>query len=271
MFGERLKSACRLLVVFDKQGAKNNLLINAVNLAKLLNGAIDILYVINPNSIADSDSQLNVLRKMEEENSKVDKKLRKLVNEIFEQERIPILYNIVTGNFQFNVKAHIEKTKPEVVVLQNNSNKTFFSSKKNFVPSFLSKFKGLVFLSGATQLKRPEKSLKLSCFESLTKLGNNKLFLKLLENVSAAIYVFRATDSNDPGSTNDLNRKLDKKTTVYEFDINRETTDFSKYLFLSNTDILCVSNSIDGKKSMQYDKYKNVIRKNKLPLLIFQN
>ena len=92
-----------------------------------------------------------------------------------------------------------------------------------------------------------------------------------MENVSAAIYVFRATDSNDPGSTNDLNRKLDKKTTVYEFDINRETTDFSKYLFLSNTDILCVSNSIDGKKSMQYDKYKNVIRKNKLPLLIFQN
>ena len=271
MLEQEYKVDCSLLVVFDKQKIENSLLVNAVNFAKLINGAINILFVINPISSTSSDSQLNILKWLEDEFLKAEVKLKKLVNEIYKQERIPVVFSIETGNYLSVVKSHVEKTSPDVIVLENNRFKNFFSFKKKIVPNYLNKFNGLIFLSGDTHYTLPKSRLILSCFEPKVFLSKNKLLIKLLENASDNIHVFRSNRKNSAISLEKFKSVLDKKMTVFEFEPNKEKLGISKYLNHSNTDILCIYNPINGEKTPQYYQYEDVIVKNKLPLLIIQN
>lgn len=261
---------CSLLVVIEKEKKKNSLLINAVNFAKRINGAINILFVINPISLNDTDNQLNFLKSIEEEYLKAEVKLRKLIREIYNQEKIPVIFSIKTGNFSSVVKSFVKKTTPDVVILNNDRLKKNSFGRK-IVPDYLNDFNGLIILSGDKSSTLPKNRFNIGCFDPEVFLGENKIIKKLLKSTSYTINMFRSKTNNSSFSVEKFKKVLDNKIKVFEFEPNNKNLGISNYLDYSKSDLLCIYNPLKRAIFKQYGQYKDVINRAKIPLLIVQN
>ena len=76
----------RLLVVFDQSAEAFTALQNAIDLAKTINGAIDVLYINAWSNIFKTENQVALLRGLKETQQTVEIKIKKLIDGISEIE-----------------------------------------------------------------------------------------------------------------------------------------------------------------------------------------
>ena len=242
-----LKSKHKLLVLMDKSKASHNALKNAVNLAKLVDGSIDVLQVTSPTSVIRYENQIASMRAIDEERSKQRRELRNIVNTMSKEAGLPIACNFTFGNVKNEIKNHIEKTKPDIVVLGKRKKKIINFLGDQVTSDLLKTHDGGVLISGDTEAFTSYNNQSIGFLNSIEGIDKIALVNDLKSHSSKPFKLFK-TVQNDPSKTEkveldkikELNAKND--VIVYEFDGNDDSSNgMINFISKNNLSLLCVN------------------------------
>jgi nucleotide-binding universal stress UspA family protein len=275
-----LKSKHRLLVLMDKSIASHNALKNAVNLAKLVDGSIDVLQVISPISVVRYENQIASMRAIDEERSKQKKELRNTVNTISKDAGLPIVCNFTFGNVKNEIKNHIEKTKPDIVVVGKRKKKIINFLGDQVTSDLLKTHDGGVLISGDTEAFTLYDNQSIGFLNSMEGIDKIALVNDLKNHSQKPFKLFK-TVQNDSSKTekNELDKikelNAEKDVIVYEFDAHDESSNgMINFISKNNLSLLCINkkDKINNSFSRSVNKVlSNAMEKTDVSILVLNS
>lgn len=278
---ELLKSKHRLLVLMDKSKASYNALRDAVNLAKLVDGSIDVLQVKSPTNVVRCENQVASLRDMYEERSKQKKELKNIAQLISKEEGIPIRCTFTFGNIKSEIKNNIEQTKPDIVVLGKRKKKIISFLGDQITEDLLKTHNGGILISGnneeAFTLYNNQSIGFLNNMDGIEKLALTKDLKKLTKKPLKVFKInhdgYSKTEENGPSKVKEHSDS--EKTIIYEFDAKDDAaTGMANFISKNDLALLCLPKNDDTNRSLlnRMDKtWATTIEKTNIPILIMNN
>lgn len=276
-----LKSKYRLLVLIDQTKSSYTALRNAVNLAKVVDAGIDVLYVKPPTQVVEHDNQIAVMRKLEEDRIASKKALQKLVSTISESENIPVIYSFTFGNVIAEIQNHITKTQPDIVVIGKRKTKMINFLGDGLTSYLLKNHKGEILISGDEKNLGSYTNVSLGFLDDVSMSNEIKITQDLRENSSKPFTLFKFKKTNSVSKTEDSSLKSKEQarvanTKVFEFEVGADNSDsLSKYIKKNKIELLCIKRTKDLKQSKSLKlinaKIRQTINKINVPVLILAN
>ncbi|MEE9362749.1 MAG: universal stress protein [Cellulophaga sp.] len=265
-----LKSKYRILVLVDLSRESLDAFNYTVNLSKLINGSIEIFYVKPPTDIVKNENQTSAIAAIDEERSSIKRQLKELVDTTSELENLPIIYNFTFGNVKNEVKEHIEKTSPDIVVLGRSKPKLLDFFSDGLTQSIVNTFDGSVLIMGDTNNIAPYTDMLLGFFNENSNQGNYKVTqdLKRLNNSPSIHFRLR---NKAPGTS----ERLDSSSTItFEFEEGSNALHgLPSYIVKSNIELLCLGRDLKNEKTPSLfnsitTNIKQLLNKTNVPILI---
>lgn len=276
-----LKSKYRILVVTDQSKSSQLALQNAINLAKTLNGSIELFYVKPPTHVVRNENQLSAMRELNEERNRTRRKLRTLVDRIAESERIPIIYDFAFGNVIYEVQEHINKTQPDIVVLEKSRPKVASLLGTDLTRYMLKNYQGSLLISGGEKPMGQDNGLALGILDDFVSKETNDLTETLEKNSINPVTLFKIKGSDQAADKEIASDKTTEgsglvKMTTFEFDQSVNfSKNVSKYVERSGVNLLCVKRSklLDLNKRVKTvtKQIQKTVQKAEIPVLILKN
>ena len=107
-----------ILVIVNFSNASYDALTYAVNMAKEVNGMIQLLYVSPTNSSTNSYNPFIINKQINAASNKIISKLESIV-EIIETEGIGVTYKHVFGNIKIEVENYCDEFQPDLIIIGN--------------------------------------------------------------------------------------------------------------------------------------------------------
>jgi nucleotide-binding universal stress UspA family protein len=232
-----MKNKYKILVLSDVNNYTEIILKNAVSLAKMIDGEIDLLCIKKPAEIVKEDNQLSAMRTINQKHFSVDKKIQKLVNSFSKDYNININYTLSYGNVKQEINKHIKKHQPDVVVLGKRKSKLLKLVGDKITNYVLKKHKGAVMLSSLENTLEPEDNIALGM---LNEMEDSFEFAKrLTEQTQKPIKSFKLVNKIETAEHSISNNK---DTIEYVFEENENViSNLSNYLLKSNINLLFVN------------------------------
>jgi len=136
MENKNIKSSYNLLVLSDFTKTSDTALKKAIDIAKVINGTIQLFHVSRSVDIVKYENQISALRTINEKCFSIRKKLKDLADAIAEKENIKITYDFTIGNVKNEIQKRIKKTNPDIVIIGKRK-KTFMDFLKGGLTKFL--------------------------------------------------------------------------------------------------------------------------------------
>ncbi|NER16861.1 universal stress protein [Spongiivirga citrea] len=261
----------RLLVLLDHSKTSKVALRDAVNLAKVIDGKIDLLQVKAPSKFTQYGNQIALMRTLDEQRASEKKKMKELANTISESENIPVSYKFTFGNVVNEVQDHIDQTTPDIVVI--GKRKTGFKSflKTSVTNHLLNNHKGGILISGneSNTAAFDDVSLGFLNEEAL----NNEITIAgdLISKSKRPLKLFKFS-----GDSYQDKQETPNKVVTFEFDEHAEpSTPISKYISKNGVDLLCVKRDMEKGISKSINQFNNEIAKTiiktEVPVLVLAN
>ena len=276
-----LKSKYHIVVVSDQTKSSQIALQNAVNLAKSIDGSIELFYVKPLYQVVRYDNQLSAMRELNSEHTRIEKSLKATVDLIAETERIPIICNFTIGNVKQAVKQHLSKTQPDIVVLPKTKTKVSNVLGTDLASYLLKNFQGTLLIAGDEKSRRPNNDIALGILDDFLAEDNNDLAGDLERSTAKPITRFKInTPENGIGkempSTAEQEQTLRPNMTTFEFDPGANfSTSVAKYVERSGVNLLCVRKSrlMDLNKQVKTvtRQIHKTIQKTDIPVLILES
>ena len=276
-----LKSKYHILVVWDQTKSSQIALQNAVNLAKSIDGSIELFYVKPLNQVVRYDNQLSAMRELNSENTRIEKTMKATVDHISETEHIPIIYDFTIGNVIQEVKKHIRKTQPDIVVLAKTKTKVSNVLGTDLASYLLKNFQGTLLISGNEKSRHPNNDITLGILDDFLAEDYNYLAGDLERSTAKPITRFKInTSENGIGkempATSEQEQSLHPNMTTFEFDPGANfSSSVAKYVQRSGVNLLCVRKSrlLDLNKQLKMDtrQIHKTIQKTDIPVLILES
>ncbi|WP_430411782.1 universal stress protein [Kordia sp.] len=262
----------KLLVLTDLSKSATKALDNAINLAKIINGSIDVFHVLKPSDIAEYENQYSAMRTIDEERYKTKQKLRTLVREISKRENIKMNASFRLGNLKNEVLDEIESVKPDIIVLGKRPPRFFGFLGDSFTKFILKKFNGSVLISGKNNTINAVEAMSLGLLNTTTADLPQGITTDLRRSIKNPIKQFHVRTETEKNT-----KKVASKTEnviTYEFESNSSTMDnIATYVAKNNIGLLCVN-----QQSKTNSRFKNLrtnikeaIHKINVPILIVKN
>lgn len=280
MNSDKTTSKYKFLVLIDKSKASYNGLKNAVSLAKLINGSIDILQVTSPTSVVTQENQIASMAAIGEEASKQKKELQQLVDTIANKDKnVAINYSFTIGNVKNEIKKHIDKTKPDIIVLGKRKNKIINILGDQVTEELLKTHNGGILICSKKEVPTSysDQSIgflnnhygleKLSFVEDIRRLTEKPL--KIFRNKDAG-NLTNVDLTLESGSTQTAN----KDNIIFEFDANKSTDDMANFISKNNLALLCINNNEEKNQSFLStlnNTLTKTIEKTNTPVLVLNN
>jgi len=278
MESENLKMKHRLLVLMDFSQASYTALRNAVSLSKLIDGSIEVFQVKAPTDIVKHENQLTAMRAIDEEHSATKKKLQSLVNLVSEEENIPIIYDFTFGNVKNEIREHIEKTNPDIVVIGRRNQKLVNFLGDGVTRFLLKNYSGALLIAGEDLKFKSPNEISLGFFSDSLENSAFEISKILSNQTKKPIRLFGVHKTSGNNVTKEVLAKLnttdsDHKTIVYEFEEGDNVIDrLSTYVSKNKIELLFMGR---GKKKGSVEqpttsniKLNKTIQKLSVPILI---
>ena len=276
-----LQSKYRILVVSDQTKTSQTVLNNAVNLAKNLNGSIELFYVKSPARVVRYDNQLSAMRELNQERVRIEKEMKAIVDEIAENERIPIIYDFTFGNVMNEVKKHIDTTQPDIVVLGKAKSKVSNLFGTDLTSYLMKDFKGTLLISSNDQTLSVSKEISLGILDDKMSKGNGDLAADLEKSSTNPVTWFKINGPKTPPGIGSDEQSLQgttrpSGTTTFEFEPGANfSNSVSKYVERSGVNLLCVRRSklmdFSNNEKLASKQIQKAIQKTDIPVLILDN
>ena len=260
----------RLLVVFDQSKAAHVGLQNAINFAKPINGAIDILYINRLSNVKKTENQVAFLRELEEERQRVKLEMQKLVNLISETEELTIIYSYTYGNLIEEVQKHIQTTDPDMVVIGRQKKRFLNSFNTRKLNQLRENYDGLILLSGEKNNLSNTKNLKLGFLDENEINTRFHLIQELIKKTKPVLNVFTVFNKTN------VKRKSTPKKIIYEFEENGIVdSNITNYIHKNKIDLLCVrwgiKDSLRNFRDQNHKLTQKIIANTEAPILLLKN
>ncbi|KQC29100.1 universal stress protein [Flagellimonas eckloniae] len=247
-------SKYRLSVLMDLSNTSEAVLTNAVQLAKIINGTVEVFFVKTPVDVVKYDNQLSAMRAINEDRRDSKAKVTKIAEEVSESESYPISVQMTYGNIKNKLKEYVADAKPDILVLSKK--------KSRFIKSINDKVNVLIMDEGHNF--HSFEDISLGVFDDL-KGSDFEIINDLKGQSSAPVRIFSIKDSQM-----EHKEKTDLENTVsYVFSEGAHALDaIASYVDRTNTKLLCIPKTSKGELSFQSGNAKQVIRKLNVPVLI---
>lgn len=277
MKSNKLKSKYHILVVSDQTKTSRTALKNAVNLAKSIDGSIELFHVKPPAEVVRYDNQLSAMRVLNRERLRIEKDMKSMVDQIAENERIPIIYDFSFGNVTNEVIKHINKTQPDIVVLGKAKTKVNNLLGTDLTSYLLRNYKGTLLISSSDKALRAPNEISLGILDDILTQPNGELTADLEKNSANPVTWFKINGTEATTEQENLNvAGTPAVTTTFEFEQGANfSNSVSKYVERSGVDLLCVRKSklMDFNKNVKSasKQIQKAIQKTDIPVLILES
>lgn len=256
----------RILVLSDLKDSTKSTLKSAASLAKMLNASVDLFYAKKATDIVDQDNQLAVMRNIKREHVSTTKKLKGLVDNVSLNYGINIHSSFAFGNVKGEIKRHIERSNPDIVVIGKRKSNPLKLTGDNVTDFVLKSFKGSILIAPNTKTIEPNKELSLGLLNDAEGVLNMSLGQELLGHSKEPLKAFKIVQ----GSTNSKNetRFGEHKAVEFVFEQNDSSLkNLSNYLKKSDVNLAYLSRIKRGNKAKD-NSISNIIGKIEVPILL---
>ena len=277
---EKTKSKYKFLVLIDKSKASYNGLKNAVSLAKLIDGSIDILQVTSPTSVVTQENQIASMAAMGEEASKQKKELQHLVDDIVNEDKnITVNYSFTIGNVKNEIKNHVDKTKPDIIVLGKRKNKMINILGDQVTEELLKTHNGGLLICSKKEVSTSYSDQSIGFLNNLYGLEKLSFVEDIKRLTEKPIKIFRNKDDKKSNSVgvnieNSGKQSTNEDNIIFEFDSNKSTDDMANFISKNNLALLCINNKEQKNQSFLStlnNTLKKTIEKTNTPVLVLNN
>ncbi len=269
----------KILALIDLTASSYQTVKNAVNLAKLLNGNVEVFHAKNIINIVDTENQNSAIRTLNEKHYATNNKIMHLVAQVNQEEGVSISHYLSFGNVKNEVLQHINKTKPDVIVIGKRKQKILNLLGDSITQLLLNHFFGAILITDEYKKLALKKGMSLGFYSKSLQDFQTKITKDLGENASNPIKFFkvrkRISSAHKSDTLENKELRFNEKTVVsYEFE---ESVDaFITFVSKNNIELLCVANTNQNQnwterligKTSEIDKEINNIS---VPLLVYNN
>lgn len=229
----------KILVLSDLKKSTSTTLKSTVSLAKMINGDIEFFHVKKPTDIVEKENQLSAMRTINEKYIITRKKIEKLIKSISEDYGVNVKHSFTFGNIKNEIANHIEKVKPDIIVVGKRRQKPINLIGDNLTSFVLKKHDGLIFIASDKNTIEPNKELTLGVLNATEKSFNSDFAQKLIKHTQKPLKSFRIIKKTDAlKKTNEA--ALGNNIVEYVFEENDNTIkNLSNYLSKNNINLLC--------------------------------
>ncbi len=282
MENKKIKNKYRILVLIDLLPRSEKTLIDAVNLAQIIHGNIEVFYVKPLTDIIDHENQMSAMRAMEEERLATKKKLQDLIDPVAKNEGISIDIDFTFGNVKNEIEKHLKKTNPDIVVLGKRKRKLINLLGDNVTQFILNTFSGIILMGGEAKKLQLNDEISIGLFNDAVAGCNIEIIQDLSKRTMARIKLFGLRKKSDTLVKNVMATRLKtihniEEIIEYEFEEGSHGLDgLANYVTKNNVGLLCIGRG--ERKKGWTDRYiggapsvNKAIQKLNIPLLIWED
>jgi len=272
-----LKSKHRLLVLMDKSKASNNALKNAISLAQLIDGSIEVFQVKKLTSEVRYENQIAIMRAIDEEYNKQKKEFKDIINLVAKKERLPVICNFTYGNVKNEIKDHIKKTKPDIIVIGKRKKKIVNFLGDGITKSLLKNHDGAVLISGNNEAFASYNNKSIGFLNNVEGIEKITLINDLKEHTKKPLKLFKINQrkTKKAGLAKLKEQQTKKETIVYEFDVSDNTASgMANLVSNNNLSLLCLNKKNNNRSSFSNklnEIFTKTIEQTNIPVLILNN
>ncbi len=262
MTAKNTSSKYRISVLLDLSKSSELVLTNAVQLAKTLNGSVEVFHVKPAADIVKRESQLSAIRTIYKDDRDTRSKMQDLIRSIEEEEGITLSYKLEYGNVKNRVRDYLALQKPDILVLGKRRPGFLGESITDFV---INETDTNVLITGKDDKFHTFKDLNLGVFGSGLRENGLEIIKDLKRDSEKPVRVFnikgkiQANEDVSPWH----------KTVSYVFTEGANALDgLVSYVSRTNTQLLCVPKSQSKTLAFQSNPAKQVLRKANVPIFI---
>jgi len=272
-----MEAKYKLLVLIDLSKTSYITLKNAVNLAKVIGGSVEVFHVKSLTNIVKNENQISAMRSLDEEYNVSKKKLQSLINLILKEEDISIKFDFSFGNVKNEITHHIEKVKPDIIVLGKRKQKVFNFLGEDITQFLLNKFFGIILIAGEDKNLKSDGGISIGFYSDTLNDYNMEITKDLSKKAASPIKFFKVRKRSTVYTTNEVVKRLKstyngKNVVEYEFEESSEA--LINFVSKNKIGLLCMGRG--SKKKGWTDKFigeiigtNKEISKLKAPLLIY--
>lgn len=263
-----LKPNYRILVLTNFKRSRSHTFPMAIELAKLVHGAIDVFGVQSVKGLNSESNQVRVLRDLKTRKKDLELKLKRRVEKWIKEQDIPMIYNAQIGNPVEAVREHIELTQPDIVVLGNHKRMKSFWHRAQLLQTVLKYHKGLTMITRSKRFLVDQNSLGLGFIDQF--LENHPMMQTLLKKTKGTHRLFQFSSGVNAGKSEHSNELV-----TYYFDTKLGShSNFSKYIENDHIQLLCIKKQLLPTEISLAHQKRNLIKTlshTETPILVFPN
>lgn len=272
-----MEAKYKLLVLIDLSKTSYVTLKNAVNLAKVIGGSVEVFHVKSLTNIVKNENQISAMRSLDEEKNISKRKLQNLVNLVSKEESIPLIFDFTFGNVKNEIEHHIDKVKPDIIVLGKRKQKVFNFLGEDVTQFLLNKFFGVILIAGEGKNLQLGGDISIGFYSNTLDDYNIEITKDLSKKATSPIKFFKVRKRSTAYTTNEVVKRL-KSTyngkNVVEYEFEESSDALINFVSKNKIGLLCMGRG--GKKKGWTDKFmgeiigtNKEISKLKAPLLIY--
>ncbi|WP_437395451.1 universal stress protein [Flagellimonas lutimaris] len=255
----------RISVLLDMSKSSALVLESAVELAKRMDGSIEVFHVKPTTNIIKGDSQLSAIRTLNQDDRSTRAKIKDFISSIGKKENLSISYKLEYGNVKNRVRDYLALQKPDILVLGKRRPimGSFFESITDFVIDNVSDTNVLIL--GDDHKFHSFEDINLGIFGTGFKETDLEVIQDLKRNSEKPVRHFGISDDSE--STDHAYPW--QKTINYTFSKGANALDgLVNYVSRTNTQLLCVPKKSSKNFLFGASRLKEVVRKANVPLMI---
>ena len=261
-------SKYQLLVLMDKSEASSNALKNAINLAKLIDGSIEVFQVKKLNSEVKFENQFSAMTALNKEHLKEKEALTAMVNATAEKEGLSMRSNFIYGNAKNEIKAHIKKTNPDIIIVGKRKKKNVSFLGDGLTKSLLKYHNGPVLISGDDEAFASYNNKSIGFLNNVEGIETMALVNDLKQHTQEPLKLFKMNNASMNASN-----QVQNTTQVHEINASDNSpSGMASLISDNNLTLLCINNNNGGSNTAPLDKiYTQTIEQTQVPVLILNN
>ncbi|CAM1360905.1 universal stress protein [Tenacibaculum xiamenense] len=264
------KIGYRISVLTDLKESTETVIQTALSIAKITKGSLAIYHVVKPSNIVRSENQLSASRNINNEYTKTERKIEKLVAEYSEKHDTPISYSFSIGNIKNNIEVYLKETKPDIVVIGKKSSAPLSFLGNGVTDLILKKHQGEVIIAAEENKLVPNELINLGFLNKLRPFKNPHFFTQIAINAIEPIKTFQFTDDINHDQTV-IESFKNKRIVEYVFEkSNNVVNNLTTYLKKNNVNLLCLPRKKNNRTTKELD-INDVLNKLNVSLLVTAN
>lgn len=243
-------------VLMDLSNASKLALSNAAQLAKAIDGRVEVLHIKVPTAIVKNDNQLSAVRSIHKDTRDSKNQVKEVIKAISKQENLKISLKMVYGNEKNSVKDYISEHKPNFLVLDKGKSKILDAVGNNVN----------VLITNEAHKFHSFKDVSLGIFDDNLEESGLEIFNDLKRESTKPVRLFSIKGNQE--SAPKTNSQLPDAIS-YVFTEGANVLDgLSSYVNRTNTELLCIPNTRKTRFAFQTDRTKQLVNKLNVPVLI---